>query len=126
MDAALAKAEKVGERLIKLKTENGIESINASHIMYSEAHNHYQHVVFDSGEEIKVRMTVSELYEKLVICGGFVRVGSAYIVNLRNIKNVSTTDVHLYNNITVPIPRGKHTELKKAFWDFQYEGQEDY
>jgi DNA-binding LytR/AlgR family response regulator len=56
--------------------------------------------------------------------GGFVRVGSAYIINLLNVKNVSTSEVHLYNNITIPIPRGKHTEIKKAFWDFQCEGQE--
>jgi hypothetical protein len=31
----------------------------------------------------------------------------------------------LTNEIIIPIPRGKHTELKKAFWDYQYEGQED-
>ena len=61
----------------------------------------------------------------LMKCGGFVRVGSAYIINLRNVRNVSTTEVRLYNKISVPIPRGKHTQIKKAFWDFQSEGQED-
>ena len=67
-------------------------------------------------------MTVTELYTLLAQNGGFIRVGSAYIINLRNVKNVSTTEVHMYNGITVPIPRGKHTEIKKAFWDFQCEG----
>ena len=70
-------------------------------------------------------MTVAELYGILIKHDGFVRVGSAYIVNLRNIKNVSNTEVRLYNNISIPIPRGKHTEIKKAFWDFQYDGQEE-
>ena len=125
LDAALAHAEKLGQRLIKLKTENGIESINARGIISSEAHDHYQHVFLDDGRQIKVRMTVAELYGVLMKNGGFVRVGSAYIVNLRNIKNVTTHEVHLYNGICIPIPRGKHTELKKAFWNFQYEGQED-
>ena len=125
MDAAVVQAEKVGERLIKLKTENGVESINATHIMYSEAHDHYQYVILNDGRRLKVRMTVTELYTILIRNGGFVRVGSAYIVNLRNIKNVSTHEVHLYNDFRVPIPRGKHTELKKAFWDYQYEGQEE-
>ena len=73
-------------------------------------------------QEIKVRMTVTELHQILMKRDGFARVGSAYIVNLRNIRNVSTTEVHLYNNISIRIPRGKHTELKKAFWDFQCEG----
>ena len=125
MDAALAQAEKAVERLIKLKTENGVERINASLILYSEAHNHYQYIMLNDDRQIKVRMTVAELYGILIKHDGFVRVGSAYIVNLRNIKNVSNSEVYLYNNIIISIPRGKHTEIKKAFWDYQYEGQED-
>ena len=121
LDVALATAEKIGQRLVKLKTENGVESINATHILYSEAHAHYQYVTLDGGEQLRVRMTVSELYTLLAPNGGFIRVGSAYIINLRNVKNVSTSEVHLYHDITVPIPRGKHSEIKKAFWDFQCE-----
>ena len=122
MDVALANAEKLGQRLIKLKTENGVESVNASHIMYSEAHAHYQYVTLDTGAQLRVRMTVTELHTLLAQNGGFLRVGSAYLINLRNVKNVTTAEVHLYNDITVPIPRGKHNEIKKAFWDFQCEG----
>ena len=125
MDVALIQVERTRERFIKFKTENGVERINASLILYSEAHNHYQYIKLNDGRQIKVRMTVAELYGILIKHDGFVRVGSAYIVNLRNIKNVSNSEVYLYNNISIPIPRGKHTEIKKAFWDFQYEGQED-
>lgn len=125
MDAAFVQVEKLGKRRIKLKTENGIESVNASRILYSESHAHYQYVTLEDGKQLRVRMTVAELFAMLIKHGGFVRVGSAYIVNLRNIRSVSASEVHLYNNITIPIPRGKHTELKKAFWDFQYDGQED-
>ena len=124
MDVALANAERLGERLIKLKTENGVESINVSRIMCSEAHNHYQYITLDEGKQIRVRMTVTELYTLLARNGGFARVGSAYIINLRNVRNVSTAEVRLYNNITIPIPRGKHNEIRKAFWDYQYDGQE--
>ena len=125
LDAAILQAEKVNERMIKLKTENGIETINANHIMYSEAHEHYQYIILNDRRQIKVRNTVTELLTTLMRNGGFVRVGSAYIVNLRNVKNVSTYKVELYNDMSIPIPRGKHTEIKKAFWDYQYEGQEE-
>ena len=121
MDAALLQAEKIVERLIKVKTENGIERINANHILYSEANDHYQYITLNHGRMLKVRMTVSELYTSLAKNGGFVRLGSAYILNLRNIKNLSASEVHLYNNTTIPIPRGKYAELKKAFWDYQCE-----
>ena len=125
MDVALIQSERLRERRVKLKTESGVESINVSRIMFSEAHAHYQYVALENGKQIRVRMTVMELYATLMKWGGFTRVGSAYIINLRNVKNVSTSEVYLYNDISIPIPRGKHLEIKKAFWAFQSEGQED-
>ena len=124
MDAALASVEKISQRLIKMKTENGLESINASHIICSEVHDHYQYVTMYNGTQIKIRMTVTELFAMLSGYGGFIRIGSAYIINLRHVKNVSRTEVCLYNDVSIQIPRGKHAEIKNAFWNFQYEGQE--
>ena len=124
MDAAIAQFEKQSERLIKLKTESGVESINASRILYSEAHDHYQYVILLDGTQVKVRMTVADLYGILAKSDGFVRVGSAYIINLRNVKTVTTTEVYLYNGFRVPIPRGKNAEIKKAFWAYQCENED--
>ena len=125
MSVALVWARKMSEHFLKFKTENGVESVNANHIMYSEAHDHYQYMRKDDGEEIKVRMTVTELFTMLSKYGGFVRIGSAYIINLRHVKNVTPTNVCLYSNINIQIPRGKFTEIKNTFWNFQCEGQED-
>ena len=125
MGVALVWARKMSEHFLKFKTENGVASVNANHIMYSEAHDHYQYMRKDDGEEIKVRMTVTELFTILSKYGGFVRIGSAYIVNLRHVKNVTPTNVCLYSNINIQIPRGKFTEIKNTFWNFQCEGQED-
>ena len=125
MGVALVWARKMSEHFLKFKTENGIASVNANHIMYSEAHDHYQYMRKDDGEEIKVRMTVTELFTMLSKYGGFVRIGSAYIINLRHVKNVTPTNVCLYSNINIQIPRGKFTEIKNTFWNFQCEGQED-
>lgn len=125
MDVALAGAERLVARLIKLKTESGVESINASHVICSEAHDHYQHVTLLDGTQLKARLTVAELFEMLVKHGGFIRVGSPYIINLRHVKNVSKTDVLLYNGKCISIPRGKYAQIKDAFWDYQCEGGED-
>ena len=114
-------AEKVNEKLIKFNTGKEIECINVNQIIYTEAHAHYQYITYEGGKQIRVRMTVSELLTKLMRYGGFIRAGSAYIINLRNIKNVSTSEVRFYNDIHINIPRGKHAEIKKAFWEFQYE-----
>ena len=121
IEAACLQAEKLQSKLIRFKTENGIESINANNIMYSEAHDHYQYIKLDNGQLLKVRTTVSELYAMLAKNDGFFRLGSAYIINLRNIKNLTSSEILLYNNTTIPIPRGKYAELKKVFWNFQCE-----
>ena len=70
-------------------------------------------------------MTVTELHNILAQNSGFIRVGSAYIINLRCVRNITSSEVHLYHGMVIPIPRGKANEIKKAFWDFQYEGQEE-
>ena len=121
MSAAFLQAEKNTKQLIRLKTENGIESINANNIMYSESHDHHQYIKLDNGQLLKVRTTVSELFATLAKNDGFFRLGSAYIINLRNIKNLTSSEILLYNNTTIPIPRGKYAELKKVFWNFQCE-----
>ena len=125
MDAALLQVRRIEGHFLKLKTESGVAVVNASRVIFSEAHDHYQYLHRDGGEELKVRMTVSELFALFGKYSGFLRVGSAYIVNLRYVKNISHTDVLLYNNISVRIPRGKYAEIKNAFWNFQCERQED-
>ena len=76
-----------------------------------------------SGFTLKEK-AIKDVYDVLLKHGGFIRVGSPYIINLRHVKNVSRTEVCLYNDISVQIPRGKYTEVKNAFWDYQYEGEE--
>ncbi len=125
MDAALVQVKKSGERFLKFKTENGVENVHINNIMHSEAHGHYQYITLKDSSQIRVRNTVTELLTMLGKFGGFIRVGSAYIINLRNVKNVSSTEVRLYNDIHIQVPRGKYTEIKNTFWNFQYEGQED-
>lgn len=125
LDAALNQIEKMqGQKLI-FKTENGMEKLSASQIVCSEARGHYQYITRIGGAQIRVRMTVAELYDQFCKHRGFIRVGSAYIVNLRNMKNITSSEMRLYQDIVIPTPRGKYTEIKNAFWNFQYQGQED-
>ena len=125
MDAAIVQTEKMNERMVKFKTENGVERVTVNNIMCSESYGHYQYITLKNGEKICIRKTVAELFATLSKYGGFVRVGSPYIINLRHVKNVSSTEVWLYNDVKIRIPRGKHTEIKNAFWNFQYEDGDD-
>ncbi len=125
MDVAVEKAEKLGSKFIRLKTDNGVENINISNILYTESRSHYQYVNFTCDGQVRSRMTVSELFEQLSQYGGFVRGGSAYIINLNNVKSVSTGEVCFNNNTKLFLPRGAHNPIKEAFWEFQYAGEEN-
>ena len=125
LEAALAQAKKMSNRSLKFKTENGVENVSVNQITCTEAHAHYQYITLRDGTKIRVRATVTELFATLSKYAGFIRIGSAYIINLRHVKNVSSTEVCLYNNVKIQVPRGKYTEIKEAFWNFQYEEQED-
>ena len=125
MDVAYTQAEILSNKLIKLKTDNGNESVNVSRIIFTEAHGHYQFLTLSDSSKLRIRMTVTELFEMLENMGDFIRCGSAYIINMRKIKMVTPESIVLINEKIVPIPRGNYSAIKKAFWELQYEGQED-
>ncbi len=119
MDAVGAQLEMMGTRFIKLKTENGVERIAINQIVYSEAHGHYQYVTRKDGTQFRVRMTVTELLTRLSKYGGFIRIGAAYIVNLRHAQSVTSTELCLCNDISIKFPRGRYQETKNEFLNFQ-------
>ena len=125
MDVAIEKSKKLGSKFIRLKTENGVENINISNILYTESRSHYQYVNFTCDGQVRSRMTVSELFEQLSQYGGFVRAGSAYIINLNKVKSISTLEVCFNNNTKLLLPRGAHNAIKEAFWELQYAGEEN-
>ena len=125
LEAALAQAKKMSNRSLKFKTENGVENVSVNQIICTDAHAHYQYITLRDGTKIRVRATVTELFATLSKYAGFIRIGSAYIINLRHVKNVSSKEVSLYDNVKIQIPRGKYTEIKEAFWNFQDEEQGD-
>lgn len=125
IDAAYVQAEELSNKHIKLKTDNGNESVNVSRIIFTESHGHYQYLTLTDGSKLRVRITVTELFEMLANMGDFIRCGSAYIINMRKIKTVSPDNIVLINGKVIPVPRGRYSVIKKAFWTLQYEAQED-
>ena len=64
-------------------------------------------------------MTVSELLTRFSKYGGFIRIGAAYIVNLRHVQSVTSTELCLCNDISIKFPRGSYQETKNEFLNFE-------
>lgn len=125
LSTAEKQIERMHERFVLLKTAEGLERININQICYTESHSHYQYIMLEGKEQKRVRLTVTGLFDLLEGFGGFVQVGSAYIVNLRKVKNMTKTEINLYHDMSIPIPRGKSAALRQEFWTFQWAGEGD-
>lgn len=88
---------------IFLKTEYKIVRINISHIRYVEAMSEYLRIyLVDYSRPIIVLMSMKKMEERLP-SRSFMRVHRSYIINLKNIKEVSKNRIVLDEDIDVPI-----------------------
>lgn len=79
-------------------------------IYYAESQGHYM-LVRTAGEEYRLRMTVSEMLERLG--EGFYRCSRSFVVSLRHVSRVTKSGVLLENQVTLPLGRGQYDEMNK-------------
>ena len=117
MDKAVQNIPSRREESIVLKIDGEYQSIPLSDIQYCEAADNHQRIWMKDGRTLLVRMTVSELYERLEPFGSFRRCGRAYILNLDYVKKVTHNSAVLKNGTEIPLPRGTLAPLRTAFFD---------
>ncbi|MEG2597042.1 MAG: LytTR family DNA-binding domain-containing protein [Oscillospiraceae bacterium] len=52
----------------------------------------------------------------------FLKAHRSFLVNMNFIKNISYQEIELENQMKIPIPRGKYSELKEIFLAYAFEG----
>jgi len=105
-------------KIVLLKISNGYCKVSADKIVYSESDNHYQHVCMQNGESMRVRVSFSELCEKLVPFGHFYPCGKTYIINFDRIDKLLADRVVMENGAVLSIPRRTMPDLKIAYLDY--------
>ena len=79
-------------------------------IYYVESQGHYMSV-YTAKEEYRLRMTVSEMLEKLG--EGFYRCSRSYIVGLLHVNRITKSEVILDNQVSLPLGRGQYNEMNQ-------------
>ena len=79
-------------------------------IYYVESQGHYM-AVYTAKEEYRLRMTVSEMLEKLG--QGFYRCSRSYIVGLLHVNRITKSEVILDNQVSLPLGRGQYNEMNQ-------------
>jgi len=116
MDKAVGKAEENNNQYLSIINRGNIYALDLKAVLYVESINHSQFVYSLNERPIELRMTMSELFEKISYSGyDFYRVGKAYIVNLKQIRQLSSKEVMFNGGNRLSVPRGAFNNLKGAF-----------
>lgn len=109
-------------RYLALRADREVRRIALRNIIYCESQNQYQTLYLAPSENLRVRMTLAELYDALCEFPDFVRIGSTYIVNLGYVDSLTAKDVTLSTGEVIWLPRGSYNVLKRQYFDFYHRG----
>ena len=83
----------ITKQYVSIHNRGNVFAINLKVVLFVESINHSQFIHSINEHPIELRMTMSELFETLSHSSGdFHRVGKAYIVNLKQIRQLSSKE----------------------------------
>lgn len=109
LDRALEK-RKQQERCLNLEAYGELVRIPFYEIRYLDVHQNY--VTIHGKRDYTVKRSLGEFEKELD--QRFCRVGRGLIVNLKFIRKVTKTEVHLSDGTVLPLPRGAYEPLNRA------------
>lgn len=119
-DAALDRAvqKTKGRDFLFLACVDGMYRVPVNEIVSVESQSHYLLVHLSSGEMLRLRGKLSQMYEEMQRFSEFIRVGASYIINLSFVRKISSNTIEMQNGTRIPIPRRRSDEVRKAYMDF--------
>ncbi|MBD5457272.1 MAG: response regulator transcription factor [Lachnospiraceae bacterium] len=116
LDRAVKKTE--NQDFLSLACVDGIYRVCAGEIVSIESQNHYLLLNLSSGEIFRMRMKLSQMFEKLWEYSGFIKVGASYVVNLAFVRKISGNTLEMFNGAKISIPRRSSEEVQKTYMEF--------
>lgn len=90
-------------------------------IVYLEAQGKSQHMYLSDGTQILLHRSIAELYGMLCSYPEFVKVGAAYIVNLRYLESLNAHEMKMESGDVIYLPRGSYQELREKYFEYYCE-----
>ncbi|NLW91259.1 MAG: response regulator transcription factor [Syntrophomonadaceae bacterium] len=114
---------KKGEDAIIVKSNDGIQKILISNIVFAEVigRNVLYHLM--SGKVIECTESFSAVCNNLQKYGCFLKTHRSYLVNMQYIDTIENHQVTLQTLTSVPIAQGKAKEIKQHYLNYQMEGE---
>ncbi len=116
LDRAVKKTE--NQDFFSFACVDGMYRVCVSEIVSIESQNHYLRLNLSSGEILKLRMKLSQMFENLREYSDFIKVGASYVVNLAFVRKISGNTLEMLNGVNISIPRRSVEEVQRTYMDF--------
>jgi len=103
---------------LSLACVDGMYRVRINEIVSIESQNHYLSMVLSSGEILRLRRKLSQMFEEMQEYPEFIWIGVSYIINLSFVRKISGSTVEMTNGAKIPIPRRSSEQVQKAYMDF--------
>lgn len=119
-DAAIDRAvqKMTDQKFLSLSCVDGMYRVRISEIVSIESQSHYLWLSLFSGQILRLRGKLSQMFEEMQKYPEFIKVGSSYIVNLAFVRKISANTMEMLNGAKIPVPRRSGGEVQKAYMDF--------
>ncbi len=127
MDRAFEMREATMGKNIVFKAEGGVLfSVAVDDIIYIEANRHTL-ALYAREQNKEIAGTLSQTLAQLQALGTplqFVMPFKGYILNQKNVKEISPKEISMIKDFRIPMARGKFKEVKDAYFEYVFEEKE--
>ena len=121
LNNVLEQMEQQEEASITVKSNQGIEKILLSNLVYAEAMGRKVLYHLSSGRTLECSSRFSEVCDTLLKYHFFIKSHRSYVVNMNYINTIENTEITLQIPDIIPIAQGKGKEIKDGYLAFQME-----
>ena len=105
--------------VVKTNNATAVRRLRIADVVYIESYRNQQTIYMADGEEIKIRMTMQDLEDKLREYD-ILRIYKGYLVNLKYVQRIEKTGVivNYKEGVTISVSRERLQELKVIYLDY--------
>lgn len=120
LDSVISECEKVKQRSLILRCKNGITRIHLEKLVYCEVIGRTLMFHLDNGKVLESVGCMEELCRKLASFTNFIHPHRSFLINMEYIHNISYRAIILDNQVEIPLPHGKCSDIKNKYLEYAF------
>ena len=121
LDDILERTEQEKESFVVVKSSLGLRKIFLSKLVCVEAYDRKVIYHLHNGEQLECHGRFTSVCDELMKNPEFMLPHRSFLVNMKFISTIGSTDMHLQNGQTIPLAKRRVAEIKKHYLAFQME-----